>query len=172
MLHERHGKLPWKRLFEPAASIARNGFIVNYDLSNYLSGRKFLTDDPVWARSYAPDGNVVKEGDTVHRCDLAKTLDRIGAEGPDVFYQDSDIANNIVKAAQASGGILTLDDLREYKAILKNASTISYRGKQVVSTTAPSSGAIVLSILKIFEGFGGGAKDTDPAINLTTHFCE
>lgn len=45
------------------------------------------------------------------------------------------------------------------------------RDKRIYSTVTPSSGSVVLSALKIFEGFNGSAEDTDPAINLTTHRC-
>lgn len=49
---------------------------------------------------------------------------------------------------------------------------LNYRGKKIYSTTAPSSGAIVLSTLKIFEGFDGSASPSDPGIDLTTHYRE
>ena len=127
MLHQRHGKLPWKKLFAPAIDIARNGFPVNKDLASFLVGKNFMLNDTNWAATYAPEGTLLKEGDTVYNEALACTLERLANEGPDIFYKDSSIADNIVKAAQDAGGILTHEDLAGYQAILRNASTISYR---------------------------------------------
>lgn len=127
MLHERHGSLPWEKLFEPAINIARNGFPVNYDLELFLVNREFIVKDKLWSEVYAPQGVPVKQGDTVYRHSYATTLERIAREGPDVFYKDSSIADNIIQAVQASGGIMTHEDLAGYQPILRNASTISYR---------------------------------------------
>lgn len=86
LLYRRHGKLPWKRLFEPAIHLARNGFTVNVDLANALSACEsyisrqifcegievgtdggFIPADPLWSEVYAPNGTLLKEGDTVYR---------------------------------------------------------------------------------------------------------
>lgn len=172
LLHKRHGKLPWKALFKPAIEVARGGFPVNYDLAGFLTGYPMMLTDPLWSEVYAPNGTLAQEGDIIYKHRLANTLERISKEGAGVFYdKHSSIAKNTIKAIKNATppGIMTLDDLAGYKAILRNASSITYRGKKLFSTTAPSSGAIVLSSLKIFEGFDGSASDTDPTINLTLH---
>lgn len=172
LLHKRHGKLPWKALFKPAIDVARGGFPVNYDLAGFLTGYPMMLTDPLWSEVYAPNGTLAQEGDIIYKHRLANTLERISKEGAGVFYdKHSSIAKNTIKAIKNATppGIMTLDDLAGYKAILRNASSITYRGKKLFSTTAPSSGAIVLSSLKIFEGFDGSASDTDPTINLTLH---
>ncbi|GMK55224.1 hypothetical protein CspeluHIS016_0202800 [Cutaneotrichosporon spelunceum] len=170
LLHDRHGSLPWKKLFEPAINVARNGFPVNYDLAGFLAGRDWILEDENWSKDYAPQGTLLKEGDTVYRHSIADTLERIACEGPDIFYQGSDIADNIIKAVQSAGGIMTHDDLAGYQPILRETASISYRGKKIFSTTAPSSGAIVLSALKIFEGLE--KPGADPANPLSTHYRE
>ncbi|TXT13775.1 hypothetical protein VHUM_01142 [Vanrija humicola] len=172
-LHKRHGKLPWKRLFEPSIDLALHGFPVNKDLATVLTpAYPFLTSDPIWAEQFAPNGTLLKEGEFVYRKRLAKALATIAKKGPDAFYHGK-IAQNIVKAAHAQGGIITLDDLAGYKVNIKNTTSVQYRGKTIHSTTAPSSGTVVLSALKIFEGFPNpGAADDSPAINLTTHLRE
>jgi gamma-glutamyltranspeptidase/glutathione hydrolase len=72
-------------------------------------------------------------------------------------------------AAAASGGIITLEDLECYKTITRTPVNITYRGNRIFSTVAPSSGAVVLSALKIFEAWPGSALVDDPAYDLTTH---
>ncbi|EPQ58687.1 gamma-glutamyltransferase [Gloeophyllum trabeum ATCC 11539] len=169
-LHQRHGKLPWKKLFEPAIYIARNGFEVNVDLANALSATSypFLTHDPLWAEVYAPNGTLLKQGDTVYRKRYANTLEKLSIYGADYFYK-GELAVNTAEAAYARGGILTTADLANYTAIIRKPSNITYRNHRIFSTIAPSSGSVVLSALKIFEGYPGNALPSDPAINLTTH---
>ena len=70
LLHKRHGKLPWAKLFEAPIKIARDGFQVTTDLANALSasaGLPFLLQDPLWAEVYAPNGTLVGLGETVYR---------------------------------------------------------------------------------------------------------
>ncbi|GJJ11120.1 hypothetical protein Clacol_005351 [Clathrus columnatus] len=170
LLHQRYGKLPWAKLFQPAINIARDGFIVGKSLAGKLNETAFpfLTADPLWAEVYAPYGRLLKEGDRCFRPRFADTLEKIANGGADVFYH-GDIAANSAKAAQERGGILTTTDLANYTAILRTPAKITYRGYRIFSTIAPSSGSVVQIALKIFEGFPGGAENNDPTINVTTH---
>ncbi|KIJ28652.1 hypothetical protein M422DRAFT_215303 [Sphaerobolus stellatus SS14] len=168
-LHKRHGKLPWKTLFQPAIKLARDGFTVNPALANQLtSSFGFLTADPLWAEVYAPNGTILKLGDKVYRKRYARTLQTLSEQGADAFYT-GEIAVNTAAAAFARGGILTTHDLANYTAIIRKPANITYRNHRLFSTVAPSSGSVVLAALKIFEGYPGSAQDTDPAINVTTH---
>ncbi|KAK8847660.1 gamma-glutamyltransferase [Kwoniella newhampshirensis] len=168
-LHSRHGSLPWKTLFEPATTLARNGFVVNRDLAEEIA--PWMLNDPLWAEVYYPNGTALTEGDMAYRPTYANTLEKIGEQGIGAFYdRTSGIAKNTVKAVAETGGILSLDDLEAYEAIMRTPANITYRGNKIFSTVAPSSGSVVLSALKIFEGYDGSAQDNDPAINLTTHF--
>ena len=63
----RHGTLPWADLVAPAIKLARNGFTVNVDLAAALQGYDFITQDPLWAETYAPNGTVLVEGDICYR---------------------------------------------------------------------------------------------------------
>ncbi|KAF7970366.1 hypothetical protein HWV62_24282 [Athelia sp. TMB] len=169
MLHKRHGKLPWKRLFEPAIKVGREGFNVTIDLAQALSYYgSFILTDPLWAEVYAPNGTVLKEGDIAYRKRYADTLEQISIHGADYFYKGR-IAENIAKAAHARGGVITTHDLANYSAIVREPVNITYRNQRIFSTVAPSSGAVVLSALKIFEGYQGNYSDNDPMINVTTH---
>ncbi|KAF8526584.1 gamma-glutamyltranspeptidase [Hysterangium stoloniferum] len=168
-LHSRHGKLPWKRLFQPAINVARGGFLINPALASQLkSTLGFLTKDPLWAEVYAPNGTLLKQGDICFRKRYADTLEKISEHGADIFYH-GEIAVNTAAAAYARGGILTTSDLANYSAIIRKPANITYRNHRIFSTIAPSSGSVVLAALKIFEGFPGSVSDADPAINVTTH---
>jgi len=126
-LHDRHGLLPWAQLLAPAIDLARNGFPVNPDLADALKDRPFITEDPLFAEVYAPNGTILGLGDRCYRKKFAYTLEALANEGPDVFYGNSSIAANIVKAVQESGGIMTEDDLARYETIIREPSMIEYR---------------------------------------------
>lgn len=127
-LHSRHGSLPFAKLFAPAIDLARNGFVVNRDLAGFIAGSEFILNDTNWSESYAPKGVYLKEGDKAYRQKFANVLERIANEGVGVFYdRDSSIAQNIVSKIQATGGIMTADDLEGYQVLVKNASMITYR---------------------------------------------
>lgn len=127
MLHERHGALPWKSLFQPAIDLSRNGFPVNIDLANFIAGRAFILSDPYFAETYAPNGTAVGLGDTVYRHRYANTLERIANEGVEIFYSNSTIAANTLSKIKDTGGIMTAEDLAGYKAIIRETAMITYR---------------------------------------------
>ncbi|KAJ6552579.1 gamma-glutamyltranspeptidase [Mycena vulgaris] len=169
MLHKRHGRLPWKSLFQPAIKLARHGFPVNVDLELAINlGQSWILTDPLWGEVYAPNGTLLKQGDTVYRKRYADTLEQIAAHGADAFYTGR-IATNTAEAAYLRGGIITAHDLAGYAAIVREPANITYRNSRIFSTVAPSSGAVVLSAMKIFEGYQGNYTDSDPEINVTTH---
>jgi gamma-glutamyltranspeptidase/glutathione hydrolase len=134
-LHSRHGRLPWAELLQPAIHLARNGFVVNVDLADaiaqYATG--FIVSDPNFAATYAPNGTTLKQGDTCYRPNLADTLELIANEGVEVFYTGK-IAQGIVDTTSKTGGIMTLDDLAGYEAIIREPVNITYRLVQQTST--------------------------------------
>lgn len=85
-----------------------------------------MLNDTNWSESFAPNGTLLGLGDTCYRKKYADTLERIANEGVEAFYSGS-IAQNIIDKIQATGGIMTLDDLANYSVNVKNASTIDYR---------------------------------------------
>jgi gamma-glutamyltranspeptidase/glutathione hydrolase len=155
---------------QPAIKVARYGFTVTADLVRYMDtvtpNGKFLTDNPTWAIDFAPHGYRVKLGETMTRKRYADTLEVISEEGADAFYTGA-IANATISALRKSNGTMTLDDLKNYTVAIRKPAQITYRGYKLSSCSAPASGAVALSALKIVEGYSGFG---DPAaINLTTH---
>ena len=86
--------------------------------------------------------------------ELARTLERIRDRGSKDFYE-GETAELLAADMKAHGGLITLDDLRNYKAIERQPLTGSYRGYQIITAPPPSSGGVgILQMLGILEGSG------------------
>lgn len=170
-LHKKYGSLPWSVLVQPAIKTAREGFPVGQDLVKYMKsavgdGIDFLVENPTWALDFAPNGTRLGLGDTMTRRRYADTLETIANKGPAAFYSGP-IAETMINALQAANGTMTMEDLRNYTVAIRNVSQIDYRGYQITSTSAPSSGTVALSILKILSTYDGFFAPGN--VNLSTH---
>ncbi|KAI5924022.1 gamma-glutamyltransferase 1 [Camillea tinctor] len=169
-LHKNYGSLPWAEVMAPAIKVARYGFNVTEDLVRYMNSvspsGEFLVQDPSWAVDFAPNGTRVQLGQTITRKRYADTLEVIATEGADAFYTGA-IANATITALAKQGGIMTLEDLKNYTVAIRKPAVINYRGYKLTACSAPSGGVVALSALNIVGGYSGF---NDPAaINLTTH---
>jgi gamma-glutamyltranspeptidase/glutathione hydrolase len=154
MAWKAHGKLPWKRLVEPAIALARDGFRVTAtlarDLKYYLPSMKKY---PATIAQFTRNGVALEPGDRLQQGDLGRTLERIAVEGPPGFYEGT-TAELIEKEMKRTGGILTRDDLRKYEPRRRPALRGTYRGYEVLSIPPPSSGGTALvEMLNILEGY-------------------
>jgi gamma-glutamyltranspeptidase/glutathione hydrolase len=130
-------------------------------------GPDFLVNDPTWALDFAPNGTRLGVGDTITRRRYADTLEVIAQQGPGAFYSGP-IAETMINALQRANGTMTLEDLRDYDVAIRNISQIDYRGYTITSTSAPSSGIVAMSILKILDTY----KDffsSEKSVDLSTH---
>ncbi|KAJ6013399.1 hypothetical protein N7540_007990 [Penicillium herquei] len=173
-LHKNYGSLPWSTVLQPAIRTARDGFPVGEDLVRYMnaavqvgSGEDFLSKDPDFAVDFAPNGTRLGLGDTITRKRLADTFELIAKQGPDAFYFGP-VAETMINAVQKANGTMVLEDLANYKIAIRNTSQINYRGYTVTGATAPSSGSVVLSILKILETYPDFFS-SESSVNLSTH---
>jgi gamma-glutamyltranspeptidase / glutathione hydrolase len=149
------GKFTLRDLIGPAIVLARDGFIVTDDLADTLPDwHKRLARWPSTAKILArPDGTALREGDRLVQTDLAATLQAISAQGPQGFYQGA-VAEKLIAGIRDAGGIMTLDDLKAYRPVIRTPVRGSYRGYDIVSMPLPSSGGVVLlETLNILEGF-------------------
>ncbi|KAI0449036.1 gamma-glutamyltranspeptidase [Xylaria acuta] len=169
--HKKFGALPWHAVVEPAALVARDGFTVTKDTIRYMeagiraSGWNFLVEDPSWAQDFAPNGTLLTLGETMHRKRYAETLQKVAKNGAGVFYT-GEIAEATIATIQKYNGTMTLEDLAEYQAIMREALNITYRGFNIYGAGSPTSGAVSLSTLKTMEGYStADAAD----MNLTMH---
>jgi gamma-glutamyltranspeptidase/glutathione hydrolase len=161
LAHARYGsgKLTLADLIQPAIALARAGIVVEDDLADSLPGAasrlgRFASTRAVFFNGDKP----FARGEKVKQLDLGRTLERIGTDGPEAFYQ-GDTAKRIVDAVKAEGGIMTLEDLAGYKPVIRTPVTGSYRGYGIASMPPPSSGGVhLIEILNILEGFDLGKE--------------
>jgi len=157
LAHKRHGKLPWARLFEPAITLARNGFPVSKRLHALLRYYpKLARDDAARELYFAFDGRPKLPGRIIANTALARTFGAIARDGADVLYE-GEIANEIVAATRhgpGPPGAMTLADLRDYKALARAPVCGTYHGYKVCGMGPPSSGGTtVIQILGLVERF-------------------
>jgi gamma-glutamyltranspeptidase/glutathione hydrolase len=149
------GKFTLADLLQPAIALARDGILVTDDGADTLPDwHRRLVRWPSAAKIFSrPDGTSLREGDTLIQTDLAATLAAIAAQGPRGFYEGP-IAEKLVQAIGDAGGIITQDDLKSYRPVIRAPVRGSYRGYDIVSMPQPSSGGVVLlETLNILEGF-------------------
>jgi len=129
-VHSKHGKLPWKALFQPAITLAERGFPISRRLNAQITADRFLSRDPA-ARAYFFDaaGAPLAVGFLRKNPQYAATLKAIAARGPSAFYA-GEIAADIVAAVRthANPGGITEADLAAYRVIEREPVCGAYRG--------------------------------------------
>ncbi len=158
--HQRYGTLPWAELLAPAVRLA-DGFPVRPRFLHSLGPDmvEALSAFPASAAQFLPrDGQPPVLGDTLRQTDLAATLRRIQGEGPDGFYA-GETADLIVAEMERGGGIVTHQDLAEYRAAWREAITFIYRDHTVISMPPSSSGGVTMAeIAHILEAYDLAAQ--------------
>jgi gamma-glutamyltranspeptidase/glutathione hydrolase len=151
---KEQGKLPWKRLVDPAIALARDGFAVSEALARSLkSVQRAMQKYPASVAAFTKNGVPYDAGDTLKQPDLARTLDRIATQGPAGFYE-GETAQLLEKEMLAHGGLITREDLKNYTAVRRAPLKGSYRGYEVIAMPPPSSGGVgLLEMLNLLEGY-------------------
>ncbi len=150
--HIEYGKLPWKDLVLPAVKLAEDGFPVSAVLARRLNGviADKKTTNAEFRRIFGKESGW-KAGDVLKQPDLGKTLRLIAEKGPDAFYIGA-VAELIAAEMKASGGLISMDDLKAYKAESRTPLRGTYRDYEVLSAPPPSSGGTALiTALNILE---------------------
>jgi gamma-glutamyltranspeptidase/glutathione hydrolase len=147
-------RIPWSELIAPALDYAENGYELDTALPTSIAeGRKFFEKYRASARIYLPNGKVPKAGDRFVNKDYAATLRAIAKDGADAFYRGS-IAKRIADDMAKNGGLITVDDLAQYRAIERRPLAGRYRDHQIYSVPPPvSTGAAVIETLQILENY-------------------
>ena len=152
--HKKLGTLPFAILAAPAIKLASEGFPIDPALRVAVDRmQKNMKLFPDLGRIYMPRGEVPKEGDLIRQAELAETLKAVAPQGAPVFYQGW-IGQAIVETVKRAGGVMTPEDLKNYRAVWREPLIGSYRGRTVVTMPPPSSGGVaLLEMLNVLEGY-------------------
>jgi gamma-glutamyltranspeptidase/glutathione hydrolase len=165
----RFGSLPLPLLAAPAIKLASEGFLVDTTLrvavERQQANMKRFSD---LGRVYMPKGKPPKEGDTIRQQELGETLKAIAKNGAQDFYSGW-ISEAIVETLKKAGGVMTLDDLKNYRPVWREPLIGSYRSRTVITMPPPSSGGVaILEMLNILEGYqlGEFQHNSPPYLHL------
>ncbi|MCZ2148217.1 MAG: gamma-glutamyltransferase [Bryobacterales bacterium] len=150
--HRKFGSKPWAELVEPAIRLAR-GFPVSYAFAKSLeSGAKLMSQFPESKRIFLRNGKYYEPDEIFAQPDLRRTLERIARGGAREFYE-GETAKRLAEAMEANGGLITLDDLRNYRTAERKPLTGAYRGYSIITAPPPSSGGLgILQMMGMLEG--------------------
>ncbi|HEY0743641.1 MAG TPA: gamma-glutamyltransferase [Chryseosolibacter sp.] len=151
--HSKYGSLPWRDLVQPAVDLALNGFTLTKEqaesfteIQGKLKQYSTVSPDFLIRESW-------KENDSIKWTDLGHTLERIRDNGLAGFYQGK-TADDIVAEMQRGSGLITHEDLKNYKPVWRTPIVGKYKDYKVISMAPPSSGGIaLLQLLKSIEQF-------------------
>ncbi len=166
LAHQKYGKLPWKRVLQPAIRLAA-GFPVSYELSELLKSEgDNLEKFPETRRIFLREGHRYEPGEILRQPDLAQTLRRIATGGPEAFYRGP-VAQAIAASMRKHGGLITADDLRQYQAKLRPPIRATFRGYEILTMPPPSSGGVGLAeMLNVLEPLDLGQPNSFHSMRL------
>jgi gamma-glutamyltranspeptidase/glutathione hydrolase len=152
-LHEKFGKLPMKKVLQPAITYAEEGFPLS-ELIAYYWGRSanYLQRFPNFAETYMPGGKAPDEGEIFKNPFLANSLRMIAKEGRNAFYKGQ-IAEEIVNIIQAQGGYMTMADLAQHRSEWVEPQSVDYRGYRVWELPPNGQGIAALQMLNILKDY-------------------
>ena len=165
---EKYGTMSWKEVLAPAIKLAEEGILVSYDTSeSFKSRQKLLTANEATAQTFFKKNGVPYEaGEVLVQSDLAKTLKHLAEHGPEEFYQGK-IAELIAEDMEKHDGLITLEDLANYKVVEREVVRTTYRGYEVVSMPPTSSGGVhVAQMLNILEQYPVKENGSGSAQNI------
>ena len=152
-LHKKYGSMDWKELIVPSIKLAKEGFKVSPLMAdtlnrNYKSLSKFSETKKIFFQE-----NPVKFNSLLIQKDLAKTLEKISNNGRNGFYK-GDVAQKIVADMKRNDGLITFDDLENYKSKWRKPLIRKYKNFEVITMPPPSSGGLhLIQMLNILENF-------------------
>ena len=167
--HARWGRLPWARLVEHALEHAREGWVVRphvhtvwtqderaFGRMNY--GEKLGVTEPARRIYLGEGGGYPPPGSVIRNPDLARSLERIAAEGADTFY-GGDLAREIAADFAANGAPMSGGDLAAYRTRSPAPLEVAYRGHRVSTNGPPGGGPLLARMLTVLERFDLGAME-------------
>lgn len=151
---KKYGRLSLGEVMDPAIRFARDGFRV----SPYLQAITKMQEAnirryPATAEVFLPTGKVPNAGDRIVRSDYARTLSAIAEHGPDYLYHGP-LGQAIAADMAANGGMITMDDIENYRIFEREPVRGTYRGHEIIGPPPPSSGPLhIIQMFNLLEGF-------------------
>lgn len=152
---EKYGTMKWADLIKPAIALAKEGFVLKpAHEESFARAQSRLGRNAESKRIFLdPEGKALPFGTKLVQADLAWSLTELAKEGPKAFYQ-GEIGKRLIADIQANGGIMTMDDLAQYKVVEREPVRGDYRGYQIVSMPPPSSGGVhLIQMLNVLEAY-------------------
>ncbi|XP_037092478.1 LOW QUALITY PROTEIN: scoloptoxin SSD14-like [Pollicipes pollicipes] len=172
--HQKHGKIAWKELFQPSIELCRTGYRINEHQNNHLQKKKADLYKDKYFRSVffnETSGEPFPEGHLIQRPKLAETLQAIADGGAAALY-GGQVGKLLVEDIQKNGGIITLQDLKDYKVRwVEPTSTRLSSGMALYGVPPPGSGSLLTFVFNILDGFqyGKNRPKTKEELNLMYH---
>lgn len=153
-LLERHGKLSFREVFKPAVRLARDGFLLCKNSADYfLVAEDVLSLTPEMEKNFYRNGEVYRENQEMSFPDLADSFEAIGEGGAKLFYE-GEMARKISSHVREMGGLISLQDLAEYRPTLREPLAIEYGDGRMFTNAPPSAGGATLAqMLKVVSGY-------------------
>ncbi|HEV2492610.1 MAG TPA: gamma-glutamyltransferase [Terriglobia bacterium] len=169
LAEQKYGKLGLARVMAPAMRLAAEGFPVSYALARSLRGNRALLEKfEASRRIFLRDDKLYEPGEIFKQPELADTLRLIALTGPDGFYRGP-TAQALLDTMTKYGGLITLADLAQYRAKVRQPLVGHFRGYTVLSAPPPSSGGVALvEMLNVLEPLDLGAPESYHSIELMT----
>src|SRR5581483_3872390 len=162
-LHVKFGRLPFERLFEPAISYARNGYLVSPTVAEQWDAQvPLFAGQPGFAEAFMPGGRAPRPGERVVLPDHATTLEMIAATNGEAFYR-GELASKLEAHATANGGVMRASDLAAHRADWVGTIDGAYRGYTVHEIPPNGQGIVALIALGILEHFDMPSLSADSA---------
>ena len=160
--HEAWGRMPWSEILAPAIAHAKEGVVVRPHMYNWWTNdERFGRTSPVERLKltetgkrvyFNGDGSLKKVGERLDNPDMTATLEQLAKVGADDFYL-GDIASRIVEDMGSNGGLISAQDLAEYRTTHCEPLRGTYRGFEVATNQPPGGGVVLLEMLNILENF-------------------
>lgn len=151
---KKYGTLTLSQVLQPAIQLARGGLVVSDNLNGMITENiEKILAFPATAEIYLSDMLPLETGAVLKNEDLAQSLEKIAAAGPEIFYE-GDLANAIVQEVKQQGGIFELDDMKAYRAMFRAPVKGAYRGYDIISAAPVTGGGThLIELLNLMEGY-------------------
>ncbi|MEN8140452.1 MAG: gamma-glutamyltransferase [Thermodesulfobacteriota bacterium] len=170
-VHQRLGRLPLARVVAPAREAAGQGVVVTEQQAHFFTLLEpILTMSPAGQRIYAAQGRLIRAGERLHNHDYAGFLESLAREGQEASFYQGGLAARIAQDMRQGDGLLTAQDLGQYRVLERQPLRSSYRGKNLLCNPPPSMGGTLLAqALSLLESYDLAEMEFGSADHLLAH---